>query len=847
MRMDNLAQYTLEGDIYLKEGYILDMATGKPVDGRKPEEVVRQEYEKILHEDYNYNYNQMDIEVFIQRGSRKKPKHDKDRADIVLYKSSKKEHRDQNRDILGIVETKRPHREQGIRQLMSYMSASSCSWGVWTNGNEIEYLFKDHETGKIKRNFIFQIPARGQSFEDIGRISKKDLKPAKNLKIIFKRILNVLYANTNISRREKLGSEMIRLLFCKIWDEKYNISDPPKFKIGFKEKPQEVKNKIEDLFNVVKSELVEDGVFDLNEKIMLDAKSLAYIIGELEQFSLIKTDKDTIGDAFEVFAESKFVGEKGEFFTPREVVRMCVRMIDPKPQEKIFDPACGSGGFLIYALEHIWNKMKEDPKYKGSPKFQLEKMRIAERCFFGIDKEIDLVKIAKAYMAIVGDGRGNIVQENTLHNLNDYNDRSKLLFTKNGKSPRKFDIILTNPPFGRKIKVIDSDILETFELGHKWARNGENWRKTNTVKKTEPQILFIERCLDFLKDGGRMAIVLPEGIFGNPTDGWVREYIKERAEILAIVDCPPETFLPHTHTKTSVLFLRKWDKRRTANYPIFCGIVSKCGHDARGKEIRKPDGSLDEEFSNVANIYLTNQSRIIEKWDRLGFTLFEGKLENGILIPRYYNPETKQMLKDMDASLKYEMKSIKQLIDGKLITIRGAGSTVRPTEYGTGNIPFIRTSDICNWEISHDAKHRVAEEFYTIFSEKQDIQANDIILVKDGTFLIGNTALVTQYDTKILLQSHFLIIRSLDQIKMNPYLLLYLLNCDIVKKQMNEKIFVQATLSTIGNRLTEIILPIPKQKEAKEKVITSMKKVFLRAKLREEINQSLNLASIAQD
>ena len=360
-----MAQKTIDGKIELKEGYVLDLATGKPVDFRNPEEKVRQEYEKILYEDYEYEKAQMDIEVFIQRGSRSKSSNDKDRADIVIYKTSDPSKRDQNRDIIGIVETKRPQREDGIRQLMSYMSATSCSWGVWTNGTEIEYIYKDQNSGEIKKNFIFQIPSRGLSVEDIGRLSKKDLKPAKNLKPIFRRILGVLYANTNISRREKLGSEMIRLLFCKIYDEKYDTNKPPKFKIGFRDNPEDVKKNVEYLFGLVKSELVEDGVFEENEKILIDAKSVAYVVGELEPFSLMKTDKDIVGDAFEVFAESKFVGEKGEFFTPREVVKMCVRIIDPKPNEKIFDPACGSAGFLIYALEHVWRRMDEDPKYKG--------------------------------------------------------------------------------------------------------------------------------------------------------------------------------------------------------------------------------------------------------------------------------------------------------------------------------------------------------------------------------------------------------------------------------------------------------------------------------------------------
>ena len=186
----------------------------------------------------------------------------------------------------------------------------------------------------------------------------------------------------------------------------------------------EVKKRVVKLFEDVKKELVHDGVFDENEEIKLDDKSVAYVVGELEQYSLLKTDKDVVGDAFEVFAESKLVGEKGEFFTPREIVKTAVKIIDPQPQQSIIDPACGSGGFLIYSLEHIWNVMDNSKKYKGVRDLGILKREIAENYFFGIDKEIDLVKIAKAYMAIIGDGRGGIVQQNTLHTAEDYDGRA---------------------------------------------------------------------------------------------------------------------------------------------------------------------------------------------------------------------------------------------------------------------------------------------------------------------------------------------------------------------------------------------------------------------------------------
>lgn len=312
---------------FLKEGWGYDLATNKPVDIRKPEEAVRQKYEQILHDDYGYEYSQMDTEVFIKRGSRieknaKNEKTEKDRADIVIYSSTDTNKRDQHQAIMGIVETKRPEQTNGVKQLMSYMSASSARWGVWTNGDlgGIEYVYKDATKGAIKRDFIFDIPKNGESVEEMGNITKDRLIPCTDLKLIFRRILKTLYANTNISRREKLGGEMIRLIFAKIWDERYDVDKPPRFRVRTEDTPEQVKNRIQGLFQEVKEELVTDGVFGDNEEVTLDSKSVAWVAGQLQRYSLLKTDKDAVGDAFEVFAESKLVGEKGDFLPPPKLL-----------------------------------------------------------------------------------------------------------------------------------------------------------------------------------------------------------------------------------------------------------------------------------------------------------------------------------------------------------------------------------------------------------------------------------------------------------------------------------------------------------------------------------------------
>lgn len=831
MMSEKETQITLAGEpVPLRDGYIYDRATHKEVDGRKPEEPVRQEYEKILNEDYDYHFDQMEIEVFIQRGSKGKPKNDKDRADIVVYRTGDKTKRDQNSDIFGIVETKRPTREEGIRQLMSYMSASSCDWGVWTNGAEIEYLYKNPRTGEIKRNFVFQIPSRGQTWEDIGRISKDKLIPASNLKAVFRRMLNTLYTNTNISRREKLGNEMIRLIFCKIWDERYYRNKPPKFKIGFDEKPKDVAKNVKELFDDVKSELSGDGVFDKNEEITLEDKSIAYVVGELERYSLHDTDKDVVGDAFEVFAESKLVGEKGEFFTPREVVKTAVKLVKPQPDQKILDPACGSGGFLIYSLENVWNEMENDRKYKGSPNLDKLKEEMAQRTFFGIDKEPDLVKIAKAYMAIVGDGRGGIVQQNTLHKPEEYEPRPKQLFVQGENKFKKFDAILTNPPFGSKIKVLKEESGQ-FDLGHIWKYDAtKGWIKTDKVKPTEPQALFVERCLEMLKDGGTLAIVLPETYFHAPKVRYVLNYIRKGNNIKAVVDLPHNTFRPHCNAKTLLLIM---EKGKPQQHKIVMAVAEEMGHDHRGEPIYR----YDETTHRFTDVIWNDLEPIRKELDdpnnsknQYVFTVDAKNIKRDIYVPRYY---WEKKIKSIEAEAKkfnLEFVSVKKLVDDGIIQkFRGHGAP--PSEFkGRGEVPYVRAADIVGWDLYKNPTAMVPTEIYKqIKGNGIDLHAKDIVFVKEGSYRVGTVAMVSKYDTGVLLNHHsivFRVIKEDNEYGIDSFYLLYLFSHRLTQQQLFNKVMIDTTLPNIGNRWEELRLPISKDKKERERIKQQVRQVF---------------------
>jgi type I restriction enzyme M protein len=641
----------------------------------------------------------------------------------------------------------------------------------------------------------------------------------------FKKLYYYLYSNSNIPRAERLGGEMIKLLFCKIYDE---LNHKNRFKIERSENDDIVAKKIKELFKEVKKSYSD--VFGQDEKIYLDSKSVKAVVSFLQNYSLTNTERDAISESFQAFWGPGLRGEKGQFFTPRNVVRMCVKMLNPKPGDKVIDPACGSGGFLIEVLSHLNEK-------EGAKKI------------FGIDKEVDLVKICKAYMAIVGDGHSNIFCADSLDPESWGADMKKSI------QDETFDIVLTNPPFGAKIFVDDGKILKNFKLAHKWTKNREGkYICTSKVIKQVPQILFIERCLQLLKPGGRMAIVLPDGLFGNPSDSYIWEYVLDKARILAIVSLPPETFLPSTHTKTSVLFLeKKVHSEADKDYPIFMAIAEKVGHDKNGKIIFRMDKAgryildhqgnkiIDDDLPIIVEKYLDYQSKgKLVSPDRCGFIIKLSQIKDNIFIPNYYDPEVKEELANLEKSGKYKLVSIGDLEKQRIISIK-RGHEVGSKFYGLGNIPFVRTSDIVNWEIKVDPIKCIPEEVYEKYKRRQDIKEWDILLVTDGTFLIGRTAIVTPLDKKIVIQSHIRRIRCLKPNILHPYLLLYLLNTPIVQKQIKEKTFVQATISTIGNRFKEIILSIPTDEKEKNQIIKEVEDIIkLKIKAKQKMDNLVN-------
>lgn len=613
--------------IVIPEGKICDYVDGK-FRNDTPEEYVRQTIEKRLVNEHKYSPKQIRIEYTLQLGSRKP------RADIVIFDNSDIEQTQNN--IKLIIECKKEtvdarNAKDGVEQLKSYMSACpNCEWGMWTNGKQKEVF---HKYVDDKGNLAFMdyndIPSADGNLDDINRPKRSSLKNAydDNLLFVFKTCHNHIHVNDGLQKQPAFF-ELLKVIFCKIEDER-KIPKPLEFYTTSEERSNPdgqltVRKRISKIFERVKRK--HGKIFDANDEIKLSPRSLAYIVSELQKYSLLNTNIDIKGKAYEEIVGANLRGDRGEFFTPRNVMKMVVEMINPQIDEKVLDSSCGTGGFLVTAMTHVIDQLEKDfsedigceRKDWDSDSVRAFQDRISEMAatnFFGFDINPDLVKATKMNMVMNNDGSGNILQTNSLLPPHEWSDDFKTKLAealgvkksdiRNHTTLEFFNVIVTNPPFGSKIPVKDKNVLEQFELAHIWDNDKANnkWMMTERLQSSvPPEILFIERCTQLLVPGGRMGIVLPDSILGSPGLGYIREWLIKNHRIVASVDLHVDTFQPRNGTQTSVLFLQKKteEQKQTeetsgtmADYNIFMAMVEKVGHDKRGNPIfkRDPEGN----------------------------------------------------------------------------------------------------------------------------------------------------------------------------------------------------------------------------------------------------------------
>lgn len=550
-----------------------------------PEEAVRQLYLMVLCDDYGYPVSRMELEYIVTLGREKK------RADIVIFD------KDQTATPYIIVELKSPKLKDGKEQLKSYCNGTGAPIGVWTNGDSISYYHRKDP------NFFEDIPNIPRACEKLSDIlserwtiddlKKKDklVNERKSLKDLILEMEDEVLANAGVDVFE----EVFKLIFTKLYDEMESGRKPDRhleFR-NYGDTETELKDKLQALFNQAKEKWT--GVFTDDAKLMLTPSHLSVCVSSLQDVKLFNSNLDVVDEAFEYLINKSSKGEKGQYFTPRYVIDMCVRMLNPTADETMIDTAAGSCGFPVHTIFYVWKKLSPDQ----SDLFTVEKkspecIDYVQNKVFAIDFDERAVRVARTLNLIAGDGQTNVLHLNTLDyerwedtiKDEDWQDTyfagwtklKKMRADKNSNRDFNFDILMANPPFAGDIK--ESRILAKYELSKNAAGK--------TANKVGRDILFIERNLDFLKPGGRMAIVLPQGRFNNSSDRYIRDYIAERCRILAVVGLHGNVFKPHTGTKTSVLFVQKWDETlcpKKDDYPIFFATMQEPSKDNSGEKI----------------------------------------------------------------------------------------------------------------------------------------------------------------------------------------------------------------------------------------------------------------------
>lgn len=593
-----------------KTDILIDFITEKEISNKPENREAKVPFEKRLVEEYGYDKKDMQPEFRVQKGSALIGP-----ADIVVFDEDKPHTQD---NVYIIVECKKKNRKDGLQQLKTYLAGcENAQYGVWFNGDEILYLKRLKKAPHWKETF--NIPKKG---ETLGLPRKADLEEATELTKTFGTIHNHIYANDGLSSQEAFN-EVLKILFIKIEDEKDATDKIAKFGVSDGEyddisegKPTNFKKRIDGLFDKVKKNYSD--VFNENDRINLKTSTLAFVVGQLQNLDLRHSPRDVKGAAFQKFVYAHQRGERGQFFTPDPIIDLVVKFLDPKPDERILDPCVGTGGFLVTAMKYVWENYFGD--IKDTRDRRDAEMEFAKKNIRGIEINPTLSKVAKMRMILEDDGYTGIFSENSLEDWAVIYKTAKESDVSGEIGQGTFDIIMTNPPFGSQGKVDDRSILEKFDLGWKWKEKDGKFEKENKLQNGQvPDILFIERCLDFLKDGGRLGMVLPDGDLTNSTLAYIREYIKNRARILAVVSLPKETFIPHgAGVKASVIFLQKLpqkelEKLKKKDYEIFFGIIEKIGYegdkqgtptykrDENGELIIGDDGkaTLDEDVSEV--------------------------------------------------------------------------------------------------------------------------------------------------------------------------------------------------------------------------------------------------------
>lgn len=631
----------------LEEGQVFDYITGKTVKDTDKERVRQRIARAIIHE-YGIPAEDMEPDFRVKVGGRNK------KIDIALFRPGTA-HEPENLYRVVIVEKepklgakgayrmRDPEEARKEFELLETVMAEieSCHYGLWTNGLEFFFFKKEITRFDVRFKPIGDWPMGDDTLgtREAASLARMRRADPVMLRTAFRRCHNYIHGNEGMPKDAAFW-QFLYLIFCKMHDER-RLGEQRDFWAGpyepfAPEGQKAIRRRIEPLFAAVKH--AYPALFKGNEEITLSDRALAFIVSELSRYDFARTDVDAKGAAYQEIVGANLRGDRGQYFTPRGAIRLVVNILAPQERERILDPACGTGGFLVEALNHLLARFRKEKNLKAGDENTEEFLSLRDRLahfaanqLFGADFDPFLVRAAQMNVMMAGNALGQLYHMNSLEfpaghlpGVKPANEAIRL---------GTIDVVMTNPPFGSDIPVTERTILEQYELARRWERQGDGFVMMPAMKPAvAPEVLFIERCVQWLKPGGRMGIVLPDGILGNPGDEYIRYWILRHCWVLASIDLPVECFIVEANVNilTSLLFLKKKSQQeiqaadlgQKQDYPVFMAVAEKVGFDRRGNTLykRQPDGEeilVEKTYEEKVRIGGKLEVRILRRKDRI--------------------------------------------------------------------------------------------------------------------------------------------------------------------------------------------------------------------------------------
>jgi type I restriction enzyme M protein len=737
-------------------------------------------------------------------------------CDLVVFNSD--QHIAENIRI--ICECKKQYLTAGVDQLKILLNLeTSAKIGLWYNGEEHAIVYRDGRGGfEVDRNAPMPRPGESLDYARPHRIlTYSDLELAPSLKLLFEDVRDFVAAqDTRVNRDEFILIDLANLLMCKLLDERDGQNTPSRaLQFQMQDPETATPEHIRRLFAHVRD--ANPALFpDMDEELRVGDESILYIVRKMQPYRLLGHSRQSVGDAFQVLRGRAVKGDEGQYFTPGPVVRSAVRIINPTSGERAIDPACGTGGFVTTILDHVYAALENAG---GDGNMESRQHRWASQKLFALDKDAVSVRFAKSYLALLNNG-SHVYQADSLRTYVWESRRDDLQRqVRNGT----FDVVLTNPPFGNPLKVSMADAHRVgYIFAQRWVKQKDGYMpQSDQYQDQQLGVIFLERCLQLLVQGGRLGIVIPETWLFSKDFAWLVDHLTRTYTITHVVNLPMVTFEEFCRAKTCLLFLKK--QAPEAGHKIIFSMPRTIGFNKRGQPFYKDqDGEItddiDDELTQATDVLVRGYAETEEE-ERYCIPVDQEDVRlRGVLVPTYYwRKPYVEALRDFCTAHSCDMVSLGELVDTGHITIRSGHGSPSSRYYGLGTIPYIKVSDIKNWRIIENPSFYVPEEQAqrTWGRKGPDIEPFELVTPSRTSQNIGMWAIVMPWQTQVVFTKEFLRLRVIERERSGTALdgldyayLLYVMSLKAVREQYEFLVLMQTNREDLGDRWRDVLIPI---------------------------------------